>query len=158
MPFPFNYCGEVRGSVVSSSGESFEDQFRRRAQQHLEKANAEIEFDGPEVCFHTSKSLAAIFRFDSLLLSVPSGRFIFREEGTIGYCLDFTEMCLWMTAWVLGIFGFFFIFVVSGPLLLRLLIVISLWAIIIGFNYMIGIYRFNQFVERILNEINKDRV
>jgi len=158
MPFPFNYCGEVRGRAVSSS-ESFQDQFRRRAQQHLEKANAEIEFDGPEVCFHTSKSLAAIFRFDSsLLLSVPSGKFIFREEGTIGYCLDFTEMCLWITAWVLGIFGFFFIFVVSGPLLVRLLIVISLWAIMIGCNFMIGIYRFYQFVDRILNEINKGRV
>src|SRR6476659_7541493 len=104
MPFPLDYCGEVRWSVVSSSGESFQDQFRRRALHRLEKAKAEIEFDGPEVCFHSSNSLAAIFRFDSsLLLSVPSGRFIFREEGTIGYCLDFTEMCLWMTAWI-GIF------------------------------------------------------
>jgi len=153
MPFPLDYCGEVRGSVVSSSGESFQDQFRRRALHRLEKAKAEIEFDGPEVCFHSSNSLAAIFRFDSsLLLSVPSGRFIFREEGTIGYCLDFTEMCLWMTAWI-GIFGFFFIFVVSGALLLRLLIVISLWAVMIGCNYMTGIYRFNQFVDRVLNEI-----
>jgi hypothetical protein len=59
---PFDYCGEVRGSVGSSSGESFQDQFRRGALHRLEKAKAEIEFDGPEVCFHGSNSLAAIFR------------------------------------------------------------------------------------------------
>jgi len=35
---------------------------------------------------------------------------------------------------------------------------LSLWAIMIGFTFMIGIYRFNQFVDRVLNEINKGRV
>jgi len=149
MPFPFHYCAEV-----SSQVEFFQDQFRRCAQVRLGKAKAELDFDGPELCFRTSKSFTSIFRIDSsLLLNVPSGKFVFREGGGIAYCLHFTEQCLWMTAWVLCIFGFFFIFVVSGPLLPRFLIVIALWAGMIGYNFVLGIYKFKQFVAGILSDI-----
>jgi len=155
MTFPLDFSGNVScGSIFNPNPELFRLNFMQDVRERLERAHARVEMKGTELFFRTS-AVSMLSVDGSLLANVPSGKLTLNEEkGTVTYYLDFRRSFKIYSALVLGIFGSFFILVVNGPLLWRILIIISAWAAMVVVSALAGVSGFRQFLTKILREMN----
>ena len=70
------------------------------------------------------------------------------------YHVSFLDSFIILSLMTLGLFGSFFIFVVNGPLLWRVVIVILIWLVVVVSNSLTGLQRFKRFLGGVLSEMN----
>lgn len=157
MAFPFNYKGKIKyDSNLLQGIEWFQSEFLRRVKQRFEKAEADILVHGNEISFSTTANAFPYwFNKDAgSLANVPKGMLFFdSNERTINYVLNFSKAFAIISVGIFGPFGVFFIFVVTGPLPVRCVIVFLMWLFMMLVYFVGGIIGFRRFLNRILREM-----
>ena len=155
MAFPLDFNGEIHfPNIPGSNVESFQCAFMKRARERFERVHAEVEIYPGEMYFHLSASELPMLSVYPSLLACSGKITLDPDGGTTTYYVSFIDNIVILSVLIWVLFGTFFIFFVHGPLLGRIVIVISVWLIMVVVSSFVGIHRFKVFVEGILREMN----
>jgi len=155
MAFPVDFSGEIGfGSILSSNVESFQRTFMERARERFERVHADVEIYSGEISFRISASRLPIFSVYPSLLACSGKIILNTEEGTTTYYVNFIDNIIILSVAFWAIFGSFFVFVVHGPFLGRVVTVILVWLIMVVASSLVGIRKFKLFIGGILSEMH----
>lgn len=155
MGFPIYFEGViVCDDVPASDVESFQRTFLQRARERFERAHAQVEVHDRRISFRLSASSLPLVRVHHILLACSGNIVLEPQECLMTYRVSLLESFIIISLLSLGLLGSFVIFVVNGPLLWRVLALISVWLIMVGGNSLIGLQSFKLFVATILSEMN----
>ncbi len=157
MSFPFTYKGFVkRPDNLPIDMEWFQEQFLWKAKEQFEAARAKVNLRKNSLSFRTTlKAFPYWFNQEAgSLANIPKGTIYFEPaERKIGYVLNFKIPVVIYTVGIFGIFGSFLMFVVNGPLLTRVTIVLFAWLTMVLGTYGGGIYGFKWFLRRLWKKL-----
>jgi hypothetical protein len=155
MGFPFSYKGFVKcPNDVPIAW--FQGQFLRKAKEQFEAARAEVDLHENSLSFRTTlRAFPYWFNKEAgSLAHIPRGTMYFQPtERRINYVLNFKVPVVIFTIGIIGLFGSFFMFVVNGPFLTRISIILIAWLIMLLVTYCGGILGFKGFLRRLLGKL-----